>query len=109
MRILFIAPYVPSRIRVRSFQLIRELGKRHHVHVLALGEVGRAKVRGAEDLSGMVDDLIVTPHSKLRGLAQSLVALPTPTPMCAAFCWSPAMKRMITDAVRGTRFDVVHI
>jgi len=109
MRILFIAPYVPSRIRVRPFQLIRELSKRHQVHVLALGEVGRAKVQGAEELPGMVTDLIVTPHSKLRGLAQSLVALPTPSPMCAAFCWSPAMKRTIADAVGGARFDVVHI
>jgi len=66
-------------------------------------------VQGAEELPGMVDDLIVTPHSKLRGLAQSLLALPTPNPMCAAFCWSSAMKRMVADAVRGTRFDVVHI
>ena len=109
MRILFIAPYVPSRIRVRPFQLIRELSKRHQVHVLALGEVRRGEVQGAEELPGMVEDLIVTPHSKLRGLAQSLSALPTPIPMCAAFCWSPEMRRTITDAVRGTSFDVVHI
>lgn len=109
MRILFIAPYVPSRIRVRPFQLIRELSERHHVHVVALGEVGRAKVQGAEELLEMTEDVIVTPHSKLRGLAQSLLALPTPSPMCAAFCWSPEMKRTIADVVRGARFDVVHI
>ena len=109
MRILFIAPYVPSRIRVRPFQLIRELSKRHNVHVLALGEVGRAKVHAAEELPGMVDDLIVTPHSKLRGFAQSLLALPTRSPMCTAFCWSPAMKQTVRDAVQGASFDVVHI
>jgi polysaccharide biosynthesis protein PslH len=109
MRILFIAPYVPSRIRVRPFQLIRELSKRHQVHVLALGEVGRAKALGAEELSSMVEDLIITPHSKLRGFAQSLLALPTPNPMCAAFCWSPAMKQMVAEVVSGAEFDVVHI
>ena len=109
MRILFIAPYVPSRIRVRPFQIIRELSKRHSVHVLALGEVGGAKVQGAEDLLSTVDDLCVTPHSKLRGLCQSLIALPTPSPMCTAFCWSRDMHRAVADAVRGTRFDIVHV
>ncbi len=109
MRILFIAPYVPSRIRVRPFQLISELSKRHQVHVLALGEVGSVKTQGSKDLPGMVEKLTVVPHSALRGFVQSLFALPTPTPMCAAFCWSSAMKRMVAGAVRDERFDVVHI
>lgn len=109
MRILFITPYVPSRIRVRPFQIIRELSKRHKVHVVALGEVGVGKARGAEELPGMTEDLIVIPHSKLRGLLQSLLALPTPSPMCSAFCWSAAMKRTVADVVGGASFDVVHI
>lgn len=109
MKILFIAPYVPSRIRVRPFQLIRELSKRHGVHVLALSEVGGAKARGTEELGDLVEDFRVVPHSKLRGLCQSLLALPTPSPMCAAFCWSSAMRREIAEAVSRTKFDVVHI
>lgn len=109
MRILFIAPYVPSRIRVRPFQLIRELSRRHDVHVVALGEVGRAKVQGADELPAMAKDLVVTPHSKLRGYAQSLLSLPTRSPMCTAFCWSDTMQRAVADVAQGARFDVVHI
>lgn len=109
MRILFIAPYVPSRIRVRPFQLINELSKRHSVHVLALSEVGSAKARGVEELPGIVEQFQVVPHSKLRGLCQSLLALPTPSPMCAAFCWSPAMRGQIAQTLSNNKFDVVHI
>lgn len=109
MNILFVAPYVPSRIRVRPFHIIKELSKRHKVYVLALGEIGGAKTQGAEELLDIVEDLRVIPHSKLRGLRQSLFALPFSSPMCTAFCWSPAMKNAVRDAITGARFDVVHI
>lgn len=109
MNILFIAPYVPSRIRVRPFHLIKELSRQHKITVVALGESDGKKVEGADDLLEFVEDLYVVPHSKLRGLSQSLVALPTPIPMCAAFCWSHAMKEKIRSVLRRDRFDIVHI
>ncbi|MCE5324480.1 glycosyltransferase [bacterium] len=109
MNILFIAPYVPSRIRVRPFHLIKELSKRHQVTVVALGETDGRKVEGADELPDIVNDLHIVPHSKLRGLSQSLIALPTPIPMCAAFCWSQAMKRTISRIMRRSKFDIVHI
>ncbi|MHB9036658.1 MAG: glycosyltransferase [Armatimonadota bacterium] len=109
MNILFVAPYVPSRIRVRPFHLVKQLSQRHRVTVVALGESGGRKVEGADDLLEFVDDLHVVPHSKLRGLCQSLIALPSPIPMCAAFCWSPAMKKTISRLVLEREFDVVHI
>jgi len=109
MNILFIAPYVPSRIRVRPFHLIKELSRKHKITVVALGESDGRKVEGADELLDFVDDLFVVPHSKVRGLAQSLVGLPTPIPMCAAFCWSLAMKEKIMSVLRRDRFDLVHI
>lgn len=109
MRILFIAPYVPSRIRVRPFQFIKELAARHEVYVLALGKVGESDTQGAGELTRLVQDFRVIPHSKVLGLAQALAALPTAVPSCAAFCWSSAMKKAVGECVRGARFDVVHI
>lgn len=109
MKILFIAPYVPSRIRVRPFQFIKELAARHEVHVLALGEVGGGDARGSEELARLVKDFQVVRHSKIRGIAQALAALPTAVPMCAAFCWSPAMTRAVEKSVSEAGFDVVHI
>ena len=36
MRILFVAPYPPSRIRVRSYGFLKQLRREHEVVVLAL-------------------------------------------------------------------------
>lgn len=109
MKVLFIAPYVPSRIRVRPFHLIRELARRHQVQVLALGEPAEDAVEGIAEIESCVVELRIVPHRRLRGYLQSLAALPTPTPMCAAFCKSPAMTKAVYDMMEGTRFDVVHV
>jgi len=109
MNILFVAPYVPSRIRVRPFHFVTELARRHKVYVVALGEPGGGKIEGAEEIERLAADIRVVPHSKLLAYAQSLVALPTPYPMCAAFCWSRAMSEAVNEALMGVRFDVAHI
>jgi len=109
MRILFITPYVPSRIRVRPFQFIRELAKRHNVHVIALGDAEAARTGGPAELTRVVEDLQIVPHSRYRGLLQALAALPNRTPMCAAYCRSRLMSRAVSDAVLGAGFDVAHV
>lgn len=106
MRILFIAPYIPSRIRVRPFHFIKELAQRHDIYVAALGE---SKKAGFDELADAVEQLHIVGHSKLRGMTQSLMALPTPTPLCAAYCWSPAMRGYLRKLVATEKFDVVHI
>lgn len=106
MRILFIAPYVPSRIRVRPFHFIKELAQRHDIHAAALGETTKT---GCDELTDLVEQFHIIPHSKLRGITQSLLALPTPTPLCAAYCWSPAMRDYLRKLVNNVSFDVVHI
>ena len=92
MNILFVAPYVPSRIRVRPFHFALELCKRHKVYIAALGELGGAKSEGFDDLARAAQEVKIVPHSRLRGFSQSLLALPSPYPMCTSFCRSPAMK-----------------
>jgi len=109
MRILFIAPYIPSRIRVRPFQIIKGLARRHEIHVLALGGSDKENTDGIEETIAVAKSFSVIPHSKLRGYFQSLIALPTAHPMCTAFCWSRAMSGAVRDSVRGLDFDVVHV
>lgn len=109
MNILFVAPYVPSRIRVRPFQIIKELSKRHNVTAVVLGEVDGRKTQMADELLNFVHSLHVIPHSKLKGYRQSLFALPTATPMCAAFCWSREMGRKVQDVLSDEKIDIVHV
>lgn len=100
---------MPSRIRVRPFHLIKELAKRHKVHVIALGVPSGEKAEGVEELWEVTEDFRVVPHSGLRGLCQSLAALGTPTPMCTAYAGSGAMRREVAQALRKTSFDLVHV
>lgn len=109
MKILFIAPYVPSRIRVRPFQIIKELALRHEVYVLALGEGDNTETQCVQELSRMVNDFRIVPHPNIKGYAQALASLPTPVPMCAAFCKSSHMKQAVQYAMQGVKFDLVHI
>jgi len=109
MNILFLAPYVPSRIRVRPFHIIKELSKRHNVTVVALGEVDGLKTHAADELRDVVSDVRVIPHSKIRGYGQSLMALPTGVPMCAAFCRSAQMSEEVASLLSFADFDIVHV
>ena len=109
MNILFILPYVPSKIRVRPFHMIKGLSERHDVRVIALGEVGKARTPGVEELKDLLGDITVIPHSKLRGVCQSLLALASSSPMCTAYCRSSRMRKAIAQAVARQRIDVVHV
>lgn len=109
MNVLVIAPYIPSRIRVRPFHLIGELAKRHEVHVIALRDADESRMPGLDEIAGAVRELRIVPHSKLRGALQSLAALGTPSPMCTAYCRSRRMKEVVQEVVSAHRFDVVHV
>lgn len=109
MNILFIAPYLPSRIRVRPYAFICELAKRHNVDVIALDEASEKNVQGVKDLLDVARSVVVIPHTSKKGLFQSLCALPTPTPMCAAYCRSGSMKRAIAEALKASKYDIIHI
>ncbi|MCX8052392.1 MAG: glycosyltransferase [Armatimonadetes bacterium] len=109
MKILFITPYVPSRIRVRPFQIIKELAKRHNVSVVALGESDNTRTDGVEELVPIVKELRVVPHSRLRGLVQACISLPLTVPLSAAYCWSGRMKREAESVVNRESFDLIHV
>jgi len=94
---------------VRPFQIIKELAKRHKVHVLALGESDKTRTEGVEEIVSAVEDLCVIPHSRLRGLAQAVVSLPLAVPISAAYCWSRPMSRAVAWELDGERFDLIHV
>jgi polysaccharide biosynthesis protein PslH len=107
MRVLFVAPYLPSPIRVRPYQWIRALARNGHaVRLVAL--------RPPED--GWVDDLRVRewcesvrvfPLSRLRTLGNALAAIPRDLPLQAAYSQHPAFERFV--AAEAGQCDVVHV
>lgn len=109
MRILFIAPYVPSRIRIRPFQIIKDLAKRHELHVLALDESDGTSTVGIDEIRDVAARVTIVPHSRAKGLTQALLTLPSPIPVSAAYCWSRHMKRTACEMVSKGAFDLIHV
>ena len=109
MRILYVTPYVPSLIRVRPYNLIRYLARRgHQVTVLALqssdDELADAEALRAEGVE--VETVLL---SRWNSLMNCLRALPTRTPLQAAYCWSSAMEVRLRALMAERQFDLVHV
>jgi hypothetical protein len=107
MKILFLVPYVPSRIRVRPFQLLRSLAARGHRVTLATAWATEAERLEIEALRGDCDAVLSVRLPHWRSWANCLAALPTRTPLQAVYCWHPELARLAVGA--APQADVVHV
>lgn len=107
MRILFVTPYVPSRIRVRPFNLIKSLSTRHEIALVSLvaDDYERAMVKDIEKYCVSVD---LVPLLKWSAYARCLLALPTLEPLRVAYYRSPAFAQRIKEVIRRESIDVAH-
>lgn len=107
MRILYVTPYVPSRIRVRPFNLIKMLSKTHDVVLVSLvaDDYERALVKDIEPYCASID---LVELRKWRAYARCLLALPTAMPLRLAYYRSPAFARRIKEVVSRQKIDVAH-
>ena len=113
MNVLFVVPYVPDLIRVRPYNLIRHLSDRgHRVTVMTLwtNEQERDSLR---QLGEYCDHVWAVYLPGWRSFWNSLIALPSRTPLQSVYCWHPALARMVVElsSRRNGRpgFDVIHI
>ena len=109
MRVLFVAPYVPSAIRVRPYQIIRALaGEGHSVHLVALQppEDGGAAADVLRETCASVD---VFPISRARTLLNGLAALPGRLPLQAAYSHHPELERHLAAIADPRAFDILHV
>ena len=107
MRILFVTPYVPSRIRVRPFNLIKLISKAHEIALVSLvvDDYERALARDIEKYCVSVD---LVPLPKWQAYGRCLLALPTATPLRVAYYHSPAFAQRIKEVIRRQQIDAVH-
>lgn len=113
MRILFIVPYTPNRIRVRPYNLIRYLSKAgHKVTVLTLSSDQKEQVDGAA-LAQHCHQVIQLPLARWRSLLNCLLALPSDMPLQSVYCWQPDLADQMDQLVNGQKdqipFDVIHV
>src|SRR6476661_5606120 len=95
MRILYIVPFVPWQIKVRSFNLIPRLARNHEIYLVCVSSTGPNREQQAWQ-NEYCRKAIHVRHSTLRGMVQCAAALPSKTPLRMAYCRS----KIAQDAVR---------
>ena len=109
MRILFVSPYLPSLIRVRSYNFIKALAERgHEIWLLCLVNERdvSSKARNLEKYCERVETVYL---STPRSLLSCLTKLPSPVALQSAYCFSKAFSTKVADTLAAERFDVVHV
>jgi sugar transferase (PEP-CTERM/EpsH1 system associated) len=110
MNLLFVIPYVPSLVRVRSYQIIRHLKQRGHHITLATVWVNEAERSELDQFAPYYDELIAHPLPGVRSLVNCALALPTALPLQAVYSWSEALWRDITQRLaRQPAIAAIHV
>lgn len=107
MRILYIVPFIPWEVKVRSFNLIPRLARNHEIYLVCVS-ADEPTVKQKVWLNRHCADVAFVPHSKWKGMTQCAAALPTPTPLRMAYCGSTLAQRTVRRIVDSLRPDVVY-
>ncbi len=109
LRVLFVAPYVPSPIRVRPLQLLRHLAERGHAITLVCAGGDPADAADLAALRPFCQRIVTVPVGRPSTIAAYLRALPSDLPIQAAHRLSPAMVAAVRRAMAEGAGEVVHI
>jgi len=109
MRILFVVPYIPSLVRVRSYNLIRSLAAEGHKLHLVLLQPPEDRAATVESLRAFCEAIEVFPLSRARTLMNAILALPSGLPLQAAYSHLPQAERRIRALAQSGQFDVLHV
>jgi len=107
MRILFVTPYPPSRIRVRGYGFLKELHRKHEVTVLTQCS-SEQELSDVEVLRNRGFQVIAVQESKRYAVLRSGRALFSNIPLQVAYARSALIAQAIHDVTTQYAFDVVH-
>jgi glycosyltransferase involved in cell wall biosynthesis len=108
MRILYIVPFVPWPLRVRSYNLIPRLARRNEIYLLCLTGSDEEE-RRAQSLREVCQEIRFVRHTKLRAFWQCALALATPVPLRMAYFASPDMRAAVQQAITEFSPEVIYL
>jgi len=110
MRILFVAPYLPSPVRFRSLRIIQGLANLgHRVTVVALCNNRASDHAAYQTLTESCEAVHLVPLSRGGAIMQSALHLATNTPLWAASHISPTLNSTLTRLLSEKQFDIGHV
>jgi len=110
MKLLYLVPYTPSPVRVRSYNLIRTLAQcGHEVTLGTLWSDEQDRTRLAE-LNATGVHVLAARLTSARRAWNCLGGLSRPTPLQSVYCWQPALFALLQREIQSrARFDLIHI
>jgi glycosyltransferase involved in cell wall biosynthesis len=108
MKILYVVPFVPWAVKVRSFNLIPRLAERNEIILVCVSNA-QPNAEQRAWLARYCKEVVYVRHSVLKGLVQCAAALPTSTPLRIAYCKSKAANEVVRWAYEKVRPDVVYV
>lgn len=108
MRILYVVPFVPWPVKVRSFNLIPCLAREHEIHLVCVSS-DPPNVKQREWINRHCESVSHIQHSRWKGMAHCVAALPTMTPLRMAYCASRAAQVEVSKACRRTQPDLIYV
>ena len=109
MRILFIVPYTPNPIRVRSYEFVRAMLRRGHAVTLATLWTSPSEQDDLNRLAQLGAHVLAESMPPWRSALNSLAALPVSTPLQAVYSWQPALLRAVLALAQEQQFDAIHV
>jgi polysaccharide biosynthesis protein PslH len=112
MNVLFVVPYAPNLVRVRSFQLISHLVRQGHDLTVATLWTTAEEQADLQHLRESGLRVIAHRLTRLRSAGNCLRAVPSKTPLQAVYCWHPDLAAdMVAQRfdAQTPPYDVVHV
>ena len=113
MKILFVVPYVPSRIRIRPYEFIRWLGRQGHSVTVATQWSRPEEQADLDEIRTYCDQVVAVKLPVWRPILNSALALPGGTPLQSVYSWNPSLAQKLLSLTDGKnsvpKFDVAHV
>ncbi len=109
MRVAFIVPYIPSLIRVRSYNLLSQLVKQGINVTLFTVATSDGEMRDLATLKANLSDTFVRNQPIWRSALNCAFALPTKIPFQSVYSWNSHLQSDFAREHTRTPFDLVHV
>jgi polysaccharide biosynthesis protein PslH len=109
MKIAYVVPYVPNKIRTRPYNLISsltELG--HEVDVFTVGS-SDTDVQDAESLKAKCCNVYYQHQPVWQSLLNSTLAVTSSKPLQSVYSWHPRLAAQLKSQLNKRSYDVVHV
>ena len=108
-RILFVTPYVPSRLRTRPHGFLRTLAKRGHRLALVTAASSAREESDAAALAPWCEKVTVVRVSPARSLLNCALGSVGSVPFQALYTHSPALAAAVRDELGRGGYDLLHV